>query len=328
MTPERVVITGAAGFIASHLVDAYLAAGAHVVGIDNFITGDERNLTSARRNPRFAFVEADVVEPWESALATVERSMGGADAVLHMASPASPVDYGEHPLATLRVNSLGTENAARAALAWRATFLFASTSESYGDPLEHPQRETYWGNVNSVGHRSCYDEAKRYGEALVSTMARVENLDARLIRIFNTYGPRMRPNDGRVVPNFISQALAGTPLTVYGHGGQTRSFCYVEDLVAGIRSCVATDIARGRVVNLGNPEEYPIARFAEIISEIAGIPFRVDPRPLPPDDPTRRCPDITAARELLGWEPNVPLREGLRRTISWFRDRLEVSALS
>jgi dTDP-glucose 4,6-dehydratase len=302
-----------------------LARGDRVLGVDNFITGSESNVRGALESG-MCFIRADVADEWPAVEAAIEHELGGADVVLHLASPASPVDYGEQPLATLRVNSLGTENAARCALRWGARFLFASTSEAYGDPLQHPQREDYWGNVNPVGVRACYDESKRYGEALVSTLVRVEALDARIVRIFNTYGPRMRVRDGRVVPNFITQALAGQPLTVYGDGSQTRSFCYVDDLVDGIMRVADSPSARGRVVNLGNPAEYTIANFAEIIARTAGVELKVVHRPLPPDDPARRCPDITLARELVGWSPRVELEEGLGRTIADFRSRLQGTA--
>lgn len=247
--------------------------------------------------------------------------MGGgkADLVLHFASPASPVHYGNEPLATLRVNSRGTENMAELALSHGAAFLYASTSESYGDPLEHPQRESYWGNVNPVGVRSCYDESKRYGEAFVSTLVHTAALNGRIIRIFNTYGPRMAAGDGRVIPNFCVSALRGDALTVYGDGSQTRSFCYVDDLVDGILRLGTRPGLRGRVVNVGNPAEYTIRQLAEITARIAGVPLHVENRPLPPDDPTRRRPDISVAREVLGWEPMTGVEDGLRRTLDYFR---------
>lgn len=313
------LITGACGFIGSHLSDAYLAAGWRVVGLDNLVTGNRKNVAQALRSEQFQLIERDVTVDHRALIDELRATYGPIELVLHFASPASPIDYAQLPLQTLAVNSKGTEFCAQAALEWNARFLYASTSEAYGDPLEHPQRETYWGNVNPVGPRSCYDESKRFGEALVMAYLRAHDLDARIVRIFNTYGPRMRSDDGRVVPNFIMQALRGQPLTIYGDGRQTRSFCYVEDLVAGIMACAASTGARGRVVNLGNPEEYPIAEFARIVSEIARVPLRTETRPIPPDDPTRRCPDITVARELLGWEPKVAVREGLRRTIEQMR---------
>jgi nucleoside-diphosphate-sugar epimerase len=313
-----VLITGAAGFIGSHLTERYLRDGETVVGLDNLATGDLRNLTAVMQSSRFRFVEVDVTEKWHT-LRGIFAEVGNPDLILHFASPASPVDYAALPLETMAVNSRGTELCLEAAGRYGARFLFASTSEAYGDPLEHPQREGYWGNVNSVGPRSCYDEAKRFGEALVMAYMRTQNIDARIIRIFNTYGPRMRPNDGRVVPNFIAQALAGKALTVYGDGTQTRSFCYVDDLVEGIVRCAVSEETRGLVVNLGNPEEHPIERFARIVCDTAGVTLRVESRPLPVDDPTRRCPDISRARELLGWEPSVALEDGLRRTVEYVR---------
>jgi nucleoside-diphosphate-sugar epimerase len=325
---NTVLITGAAGFIGSHLVDAYLAQGWRVVGIDNLITGNRANLGQALRSPHFELLERDITERHRELIDDLRAKYGHVDLILHFASPASPIDYAQLPLQTLAVNSKGTEFCAQAALEWKTRMLYASTSEAYGDPLQHPQRETYWGNVNPVGPRSCYDESKRFGEALVMAYVRAHDIDARIIRIFNTYGPRMRSDDGRVVPNFILQALRGEPLTIYGDGSQTRSFCYVDDLVAGIMSCAGSEATRGRVVNLGNPEEYPIAEFARIVSEIAGTPLRTLARPMPPDDPTRRCPDITVARELLGWEPKVPVREGLRRTIEQMRGTLAQAGAS
>lgn len=314
----NVLITGAAGFIASHLTETYLRDGDRVVGVDNFCTGSRSNLAEAAKFKTFSFVEADVAEDW----AGVERELAKLnfvpDLILHMASPASPIDYANLPLETLAVNSRGTMNCAYAAERWNARMLFASTSESYGDPKEHPQRESYWGNVNPVGPRSCYDEAKRFGEASMMAHIRTRALDGRIIRIFNTYGPRMRSDDGRVVPNFVMQALRGEPLTIYGNGLQTRSFCYVDDLVEGIRRCAASDATRGIVVNLGNPEEYTIRQFAEIVCEIAGVPLNVEERAMPVDDPSRRCPDISVAKSLLDWQPRIPVREGLQRTIEHF----------
>ena len=314
----RVLITGAAGFVGSHLVDRYLERGDAVVGVDNFITGAEQNLASAGRSKEFQFINADISDNHESVMQLVESS-GPCDLVLHFASPASPVDYGEHPIETMAVNSRGTEFCAKLAERWRARFLYASTSESYGDPLEHPQKESYWGNVNPVGPRSCYDESKRFGEALVMAYFRKKQLDARIIRIFNTYGPRMRRNDGRVVPNFVAQAMEGQALTIYGDGKQTRSFCYVDDLVDGIMKCADSEDTRGIVVNLGNPEEYTIREFAEIVCSIVGVPLRIEPRPMPPDDPTRRNPDISRALKILGWEPKTSIRDGLARTIEALR---------
>jgi len=318
-----VLVTGAAGFIGSHLVEAYLERGAHVIGVDNLLTGSEANLDAVGASERFAFIRADVVEEWPIVDRFVRDLGVQPDRVLHLASPASPEDYAKLPLETLAVNSRGTDAALGAAQRWRARFLFASTSETYGDPLEHPQTEKYWGNVNPIGPRSCYDESKRFGEALVSANIRVNNADARIIRIFNTYGPRMRRNDGRVVANLVSQALAGEPLTVYGRGVQTRSFCYVSDLVRGIIACTEADVARGEVINLGNPDEYSIREFAEIVARLVGVELQIDERPMPEDDPARRRPDITKAHRLLGWRPVVPLQEGLLRTIDAFRKSAE-----
>jgi nucleoside-diphosphate-sugar epimerase len=274
----------------------------------------------AKANDRFAFVRADVADEWPLVDRFVSELGVVPDQVLHLASPASPVDYAKLPLETLAVNSRGTEAALGAAQRWQARFLFASTSETYGDPLEHPQAETYWGNVNPIGPRSCYDESKRFGEALVSANVRARNADARIIRIFNTYGPRMRRHDGRVVANFVSRALAGLPLTIYGGGAQTRSFCYVSDLVRGIIACAGSEVARGEVINLGNPDEYTIREFAEAVARLVGVELRVEDAPMPPDDPARRRPDITKARRLLSWSPKVSLREGLLKTIAAFSE--------
>jgi len=307
----RVVVTGGAGFVGSHVVDRYLRDGHDVVVVDNLCTGSLQNLDDAGEHSRLTFVRADASAPLQI--------RGDVDLVLHLASPASPVHYARLALETLAVNSAGTGHACDLAERSGARLLYASTSEVYGDPLVHPQPETYWGNVNPVGERACYDEAKRFGEALIATRVRRGPLDACIVRIFNTYGPRMGAEDGRAVPNFIAQALAGQPLTVYGDGNQTRSFTYVDDLVEGIVRLAAHDGARGAIVNLGNPEETTIAAAAAVIAELAGVPFHVEHRPLPPDDPTRRKPDITRARELLGWEPRTPLREGLAHTIAWWR---------
>jgi nucleoside-diphosphate-sugar epimerase len=322
------LITGAAGFIGSHLCDAYLKSGWRVLGIDNLVTGNRENIADALESPHFELLERDITSEHRRLIDDIGQKYQHIDVLLHFASPASPVDYAALPLQTMSVNSKGTEFCAEAACEWRTRLLYASTSEAYGDPLEHPQRETYWGNVNPIGPRSCYDESKRFGEALVMAYVRAHGVDARIVRIFNTYGPRMRCSDGRVVPNFILQALRGEPLTIYGDGSQTRSFCYVDDLVAGIMACAESDAARGRVINLGNPEEYAIVEFARIVSEIAGVSLRTQNRPIPPDDPTRRCPDITVARELLGWEPKVPLRDGLRRTIERMRGTLAQAGAS
>ncbi len=307
----RVVITGAAGFLGSHLSDRFLAEGSEVVGVDNLITGNADNLAHLERETRFTFVRQDV-----SRALTVD---GKVDGVLHFASPASPIDYLEHPIATLDVGSLGTRNALELARSHGARFFMASTSEVYGDPLEHPQRETYWGNVNPIGPRSVYDEAKRFSEALTMAYHRELGLDTRIVRIFNTYGPRMRPRDGRVVSNFIVQALAGEPLTIYGDGSQSRSFCYVSDEVDGIyRLFIQGD---AEPTNVGNPDEFTVRQLADLILELTGSKSTIVSMALPTDDPKVRRPDITKAREKLGWSPQVPLREGLKRTIDWFRER-------
>ena len=307
----RVVITGAAGFHGSHLSDRFLAEGSEVVGVDNLITGNADNLAHLERETRFTFIRQDV-----SRALTVD---GKVDGVLHFASPASPIDYLEHPIATLDVGSLGTRNALELARSHGARFFMASTSEVYGDPLEHPQRETYWGNVNPIGPRSVYDEAKRFSEALTMAYHRELGLDTRIVRIFNTYGPRMRPRDGRVVSNFIVQALAGEPLTIYGDGSQSRSFCYVSDEVDGIyRLFIQGD---AEPTNVGNPDEFTVRQLADLILELTGSKSTIVSMALPTDDPKVRRPDITKAREKLGWSPQVPLREGLKRTIDWFRER-------
>ena len=306
----RVLITGAAGFLGSHLSDRFLTEGHEVVGVDNLITGDTVNIAHLEGEKRFTFERQDV-----SRGLSVD---GRLDGVLHFASPASPIDYLEHPIATLDVGSLGTRNALELARAHGARFFMASTSEVYGDPLEHPQRETYWGNVNPVGPRSVYDEAKRFSEALTMAYHREHKLDTRIVRIFNTYGPRMRPRDGRVVSNFIVQALAGEPLTIYGQGTQSRSFCYVSDEVEGIyRLFMEGD---SEPTNIGNPDEFTMRELAALVLELTGSASKLVFRALPTDDPKVRRPDITRARERLGWSPRVPLREGLARTIQWFKD--------
>jgi dTDP-glucose 4,6-dehydratase/UDP-glucuronate decarboxylase len=314
-------VTGAAGFVGSHLVDRLVADGADVVAVDNLITGDVANLRGAVASGKVTFVEADVSQPWTWA-ATLPARLRRPSHLMHLASPASPVSYGRHPIETLRANSVGTMHAVDHALASAAALVFASTSESYGDPLEHPQRETYWGNVNPVGERACYDESKRFGEAYVSTAVRALRLDGRIARIFNTYGPRMQPGDGRVVPSFCAQALRGEDVTIYGDGTQTRSFCYVGDLVDGLVRLATAPGLRGTIVNLGNPAELTVAELAQVVAELAGVPLRFERRPLPPDDPTRRRPDISRAVELLGWAPRIALREGLRMTLDDVRLRI------
>jgi dTDP-glucose 4,6-dehydratase len=306
----RVAITGAAGFVGSHLVDRFLAAGYEVVGLDNFLTGQPENLAHLSGNPAFRFLECDVSEPYDID--------GPLDGVLHFASAASPPDYQRFALETLRVGSVGTNNALALARARGARFLLASTSEVYGDPTVHPQPESYWGYVNSIGERSMYDEAKRFAEATTMAWHRSRGADTRIVRIFNTYGPRMRPRDGRVVSNFVVQALRGEPLTVYGHGEQTRSFCYVSDLVEGIYRLFRSD--RIEPTNMGNPGEFTMLELAALVRELTGSSSPLVHLPMPPDDPRQRKPDITVAKAVLGWEPTVALRAGLRPTIDYFRE--------
>jgi dTDP-glucose 4,6-dehydratase len=313
MKGARVVITGAAGFIGSHLADALLDRGCSVVGIDNLSTGSTANIAHLA-NRDFTFIKHDVTN-----YIYIE---GPVDYVLHWASPASPVDYLELPIPTLKVGALGTHKALGLALAKKATFVLASTSEVYGDPLEHPQKETYWGNVNPIGPRGVYDEAKRFAEAMTIAYHRFHGLETRIVRIFNTYGPRMRTHDGRAVPAFISQALRGEELTIFGSGMQTRSFCYITDLVDGILRLMASDVREP--VNIGNPRETTIEEIALIIKRLTGSTSEIGYRPLPEDDPKVRRPDITRARTLLGWEPKVGLEEGLTNTIEYFRAALAV----
>lgn len=305
----RVLITGAAGFLGSHLADRFLADGHHVVGLDNFITGSPDNIAHLAGNDRFEFVRHNI--------STYTYVAGQLDGVLHFASPASPIDYLEHPIATLKVGALGTHNALGLAKAKHARFFLASTSEVYGDPLVHPQPESYWGNVNPIGPRGVYDEAKRFAEAMTMAYHRAHGVDTRIVRIFNTYGPRMRPNDGRVVSNLIVQALAGEPLTIYGDGTQTRSFCYVDDEIDGIyRLFMHGD---SEPTNIGNPNEYTVRQLADLVIELTGTKSQIVKKPLPQDDPKVRQPDITRARKMLGWEPRVGLRDGVSRTIEYFR---------
>jgi dTDP-glucose 4,6-dehydratase len=309
----RILITGAAGFLGSHLCDRFLAQGHRVVGMDNFITGHPDNIAHLIGRAEFEFVQHDVTN-----FIYVE---GAVDGVLHFASPASPVDYLEKPIQTLKVGSLGTHKALGLAKAKGARFLLASTSEVYGDPQVHPQPESYWGNVNPVGPRGVYDEAKRFAEAMTMAYHRFHGVETRIVRIFNTYGPRMRPGDGRVVSNFIVQALRGEPLSIYGDGSQTRSFCYVDDLVDGIFRLFFSD--RSEPVNIGNPDEFTVAELAERVLRLTGSPSQLGRRPLPEDDPKVRRPNIQVARDVLGWEPRVPLEEGLKRTIPHFRRMVE-----
>jgi dTDP-glucose 4,6-dehydratase len=313
MSNERAVVLGAAGFIGSHLVDRFLAEGWRVTGVDNFVTGTPRNLDHVAREPRFDFVEADICDP-------LDAIGGRIDAVLDFASPASPIDYLKRPFETLHVGSHGVENAIRLAKRAGAPFVLSSTSEVYGDPLEHPQRESYWGNVNPIGPRAVYDEAKRFAEAITVAYRRYEKVDVRIARIFNTYGPRMRLDDGRIVPTFVAQALRGEPITVFGTGQQTRSFCYVDDNVEGIWRLLRSSYQDP--VNIGNPHEMTVLAFAEAVQRLVGSSCPIEHRPLPEDDPKVRRPDIARAKEVLGWEPRIDFEEGMRRTIAWFRKQV------
>jgi dTDP-glucose 4,6-dehydratase len=306
------VVTGGAGFLGSHLADRLLAAGHRVIVLDNLCTGNTDNIAHLAGHPDFTFIKQNVTH--------YIYLPGPVDYVFHFASPASPIDYLEIPIQTLKVGSLGTHNALGLAKAKGAKFLLASTSECYGDPLVHPQSEDYWGHVNPIGPRGCYDEAKRFAEALTMAYHRFHGVDTRIVRIFNTYGPRMRLRDGRVVPAFIGQALRGEPLTVFGDGRQTRSFCYCSDLIEGIYRLSQTDFHEP--VNIGNPTEFTILDFAHLVLKLTGSRSRIEYRPLPQDDPKQRRPDITRAKTLLGWEPQVPLEAGLQKTIEFFRDKV------
>ncbi len=312
----RIVITGGAGFIGSHLCERFLAEGHEVLAVDNFITGSQANVELLRQNQswatRFAFIRHDISHPLEID--------GTIHAILHFASPASPVDYLNHPIPTLKVGSLGTHNTLGLARAKKARYLLASTSEVYGDPEQHPQKEEYWGHVNPIGVRGVYDEAKRFAEAMTMAYYRYHGVNTHIVRIFNTYGPRMRLDDGRVLPNFMGQALRGEPLTIYGNGAQTRSFCYVDDLVDGIHRLLLTDFHEP--VNLGNPNEITILEFAKEILALSGSKSTLEYKPLPQDDPKVRRPDISRARQLLGWEPKIDRHEGLKRTLKYFQERV------
>ena len=308
MSGRRALVTGGAGFLGSHLCDALLAEGWDVVVVDNLLTGRRANFAHLKNQPRFEFVEKDICQPFD---------VGKVDYVFHFASPASPVDYSNHGIATLKVGSFGTFHALDVAHKYGAKYFVSSTSECYGDPLEHPQKETYWGNVNPIGPRSVYDEAKRFTEAVTMAYRRYHKVDTHIVRIFNTYGPRMQLNDGRVVPNFMKQALRGEPLTVYGDGNQTRSFCYVSDEIDGFVRLSKSD--EHLPVNLGNPNEFTILECAQMVLKITGSKSQIRHEPLPQDDPKQRCPDITKARQLLQWEPKVDLETGLRKSLDYFR---------
>ena len=311
MRQRRALVTGGAGFLGSHLCDALLADGYTVVAVDNLLTGRTANLDHLRNEPRFEFRQLDICDPFDC---------GEVDFVFHFASPASPVDYSIHGIATLRVGSAGTFNALELARKYSAKYLISSTSECYGDPLEHPQKETYWGNVNPIGPRSVYDESKRFSEAVTVAYRRYHKVETQIVRIFNTYGPRMQLNDGRVVPNFMKQALRGEDLTVYGDGKQTRSFCYVSDEIDGfIRMAKSSEAGP---VNIGNPHEFTILECAQRVLAVTGSKSRITFEPLPQDDPKQRCPDISKARRFLGWEPKVQLEEGLKLSLEYFRQAL------
>jgi dTDP-glucose 4,6-dehydratase len=308
----RTLITGGAGFIGSHLCERFLERGDEVICVDNLITGALANVEHLRTNDRFAFIRHDISHALEID--------GPIDNILHFASPASPVDYLQYPIQTLKVGSLGTHNTLGLAKLKEARYLVASTSEVYGDPEQHPQREEYWGNVNPIGIRGVYDEAKRFSEAMVMAYHRAHGVNTHIVRIFNTYGPRMRLDDGRVLPNFMGQALRGEPLTIYGDGSQTRSFCYVDDLVEGITRLLFTDFHEP--VNIGNPSEITILDFAKEILSLSGSKSAIEYRPLPQDDPKLRKPDISRARRLLGWEPKIDRHEGLKRTLAYFQKKV------
>jgi dTDP-glucose 4,6-dehydratase len=314
---ERSIVTGGAGFIGSHLCEYLLAKGHEVICMDNLSTGSKSNIKHLIQNKRFKFLNKDITRTQKMKIA------GEIDYIFHLASPASPVDYQKLAIETLLVNSLGTNNTLELAREKKASYVLASSSEVYGDPTVHPQREEYWGNVNPIGRRSCYDEGKRFAEALAMAYHRKYNLDIRIARIFNTYGARMRLDDGRAVPNFIAQALNNKPLTVHGNGLQTRSFCYISDMVEGITRLMFTENIGGEVVNLGNPEEIAILELAKLVIELANSKSNIIYTPLPEDDPERRKPDISKAKKILGWEPKVKLRDGLRITIEWFKKNKE-----
>jgi len=309
-----VLVTGGAGFLGSHLCDALLADGHSVICADNLLTGRVQNLSHLRREPRFEFRQQDVCQPFD---------FGKLDYILHFASPASPVDYLEHAIETLQVGSLGTMNCLELAKKYSARFLLASTSECYGDPLEHPQKESYWGHVNPIGPRSVYDESKRFAEAVSMAYHRYHHVDTRIVRIFNTYGPRLQLNDGRVISNFMKQALLGEDLTVYGDGSQTRSFCYVSDEIAGILALAHS--GEHQPTNIGNPDEFTILECARLVLEVTGSSSRIRFQPLPQDDPKQRCPDISKAKALLGWQPRIDLRTGLLMSLDYFRSAVRLS---
>jgi UDP-glucuronate decarboxylase len=314
----RIIVSGGAGFIGSHLCEALLAEGHDVVAIDNFLTGNPDNIAHLGDHPRFRLIKHDITLPFDGI--ELPRAAG---AIFHLASPASPADFSRMPLEIAVINSRGTQNMLELARSYNARFLVTSTSEAYGDPLDHPQKEEYWGNVNPVGPRACYDEGKRFTEMLTSVYVREYGLDGRIVRVFNTYGPRMNPHDGRSVPNFISQSIHNQPITIYGNGKQTRSYCYVDDMVSGLKAVMfAPPETRGMVFNVGNPDEREIEVFATIIRDLCNSEAPIEHLPPLQDDPARRCPDITRISTMMGWEPRVSLEEGLEKTIAWFRTRL------
>jgi len=311
----RVLVTGGAGFVGSHLCDALLAQGDSVVCVDNLLTGNLQNIAHLRSEPRFEFRHQDVSQSFD---------FGKVDYIFHFASPASPVDYLNHPIETLQVGSMGTMNCLELAKKYQARLLLASTSECYGDPQEHPQKESYWGHVNPIGPRSVYDESKRFAEAVTMAYRRRHGVDTRIVRIFNTYGPRLQLNDGRVISNFMKQALLGEELTVYGDGSQTRSFCYVSDEVAGI--IALANSSEHEPTNIGNPGEFTILECANVVLEVTRSSSKIRFEPLPQDDPRQRCPDISKARQLLGWEPKIDLRTGLRMSLEYFQSTLQTKS--
>ena len=311
----RVLVTGGAGFIGSHLCDALLGEGHQVVSVDNYITGSARNLTHLKNETRFEFIQQDVSRPFDP---------GRVEYIFHFASPASPIDYMEHGIETLQVGALGTFHSLDLARKYGARYMLASTSECYGDPQEHPQRETYWGHVNPIGPRSVYDEAKRFAEAVTMAYYRYHRVDTRILRIFNTYGPRLQVNDGRVISNFMKQALRGEPLTIYGQGTQTRSFCYISDEIAGILRLAWSEIHEP--VNIGNPDEFTILECARLVLTVTGSKSSIEHQSLPEDDPTQRRPDIARARQLLGWEPKINLETGLKLSLDYFREAVAADA--
>jgi nucleoside-diphosphate-sugar epimerase len=316
----HIVITGGAGFIGSHLSDTLLGQGHRVTAVDNFLTGNRANIAHLEGHPDFRVIEQDITVPVDDEF---HRDLGHVDAIFHLASPASPADFTTMPLAIAIINSQGTHNVLEWARRHNAKYLITSTSEAYGDPDVHPQSEAYRGNVSTTGPRACYDEGKRFAEALTSIYANEYDVDARIVRIFNTYGPRMNPHDGRSVPNFITQAIRGEPLTLYGDGTQTRSYCYVSDMVNGLIAVMfAPSETRGMVFNVGNPDEREIRNLAEVIRDACESSSEIVYRPALKDDPVRRCPDITRVSSMLGWQPTVTLQEGLSRTVPWFRERL------